>query len=85
MVDIDVRVSSYLKEELAWAVGKRLRIISTIILFKKTVRLLGRLKELAVLNYCICCYVALSNVFRDSIYCDLSRLSNVAYFRYVSL
>ena len=35
MVDVDVRVSSHLKEELAWAVDKRLRVISTIMLFKK--------------------------------------------------
>ena len=34
MVDIDVHVSRYLKEELAWAVDKRLQIISTIMLFK---------------------------------------------------
>ena len=33
VVDIDVRVSSHLKEEQAWAVGKRLRVISTIMLF----------------------------------------------------
>ena len=30
MVDVDVRVLSHLKEELAWAVDKRLRVISTI-------------------------------------------------------
>ena len=35
MVDVDVRVSSHLKEELAWAVDKQLRVISTIMLFKK--------------------------------------------------
>ena len=35
VVDIDVSVSSYLKEELAWAVDKQLRVISTIMLFKK--------------------------------------------------
>ena len=35
VVDVDVRVSSHLKEELAWAVDKRLRVISTIMLFKK--------------------------------------------------
>ena len=35
MVDIDVRVSSHLKEELAWAIDKRIRVISTIMLFKK--------------------------------------------------
>ena len=32
MVDVDIRVSSYLKEELAWAVDKRLEVISTIII-----------------------------------------------------
>ena len=31
---VDVLVSSHLKEELAWAVDKRLRIISTIMVFK---------------------------------------------------
>ena len=36
MVDVDVCVSSHLKEELAWAVDKRLRVISTIMLFKNS-------------------------------------------------
>ena len=35
MVDIDVRILSHLKEELAWAVDKWLQDISTIMLFKK--------------------------------------------------
>ena len=35
VVEVEVRVSSYLKEELAWAVDKQLRVISTIMLFKK--------------------------------------------------
>ena len=35
VVDVDVRVSSLLKEELAWAVDKRLQVISAIMLFKK--------------------------------------------------
>ena len=35
MVDVDVHVSSHLKEELAWAVDKRLWIISTKMSFKK--------------------------------------------------
>ena len=35
MVDVDVRVSSHLKEELAWAVDKCLRFVNTISLFKK--------------------------------------------------
>ena len=38
MVDvaIDTRVSSYLKEELAWSVDKWLWVISTIMLFKNS-------------------------------------------------
>ena len=36
MVDIDVCVSSHLKEELTWAIYKQLRIISTIMLFKNS-------------------------------------------------
>ena len=35
MVDVDICVSSHLKEELAWAVDKQLQVISTIMLFKK--------------------------------------------------
>ena len=35
MVDVDVRVSSYLKE-LTWAIDKRLWVISAIILFKNS-------------------------------------------------
>ena len=34
LVDIDIHVLSHLKEELAWAVGKQLLVISTIMLFK---------------------------------------------------
>ena len=40
MVDVDVYISSHVKEELTWAVGKRLRAISTIMLIYKTVRVL---------------------------------------------
>ena len=35
VVDVDVSISSHLKEELARAVDKRLLVISTIKLFKK--------------------------------------------------
>ena len=35
MVDVDVHVLNHLKEELAWAVDKRLWVISIIMLFKK--------------------------------------------------
>ena len=69
MVDVDVRVSSHLKEELARAIDKRLRFISTIMLFKNsksTKELKETIKNKAVLNlkqYCMRCYVALSYVF----------------------
>ena len=36
MVDVDVHVSSHLKQELAWAVGKWLWVISTMMLFKNS-------------------------------------------------
>ena len=36
MVDVDVRVSSHLKEELVWAIDKRLRLLVTIMLFKNS-------------------------------------------------
>ena len=36
VVDVDVCVSSQLKEELAWALGKWLLVISTIMLFKNS-------------------------------------------------
>ena len=41
MVDVEVCVLSHLKEELAWAVDKQLRIINTIMLFKSTKELKG--------------------------------------------
>ena len=61
MVDIGIYVSSHLKEELAWAVDKLLRVILTIMLLKNS-----KSTNKAILNlkqYCIRCYVALSNVF----------------------
>ena len=65
MVDVDVCVSSHLKEELAWAVDKWLQVISIIMLFKNS-KNTKELNNTAVLNLkqnCIRCYVALSNVF----------------------
>ena len=53
-----VHISMCLKEELAWATDKQPRVISNIALFKK------QLKHKAVLNlnqYCMHCYVVLSN------------------------
>ena len=63
MVDVDVRVSSHLKEELAWAVDKRLWIISAIMFFKSsksTKELKGTEVILNLKQNCIHCYVALS-------------------------
>ena len=39
MVDIDVRKSSHLKGELAWAVEEQLWVFSTIMLFKNSKKL----------------------------------------------
>ena len=36
VVDVDIRVLSHLKEELAWAIDKWLRVISTLMLFKNS-------------------------------------------------
>ena len=36
MVDVDVRISSHLKEELTWAIDKQLRVISTLKISKST-------------------------------------------------
>ena len=61
-----IRVSSHLKEELAWAVDKQLQVISSIMFFVKNSKSTKELKNKAVLNLeqcCIHCYVALSNVF----------------------
>ena len=41
---VGVCVSSHLKEGLAWAVGKRLQVISTIMLFKKNSKSTKELK-----------------------------------------
>ena len=36
VVDVDVRVSSHLKEELAWAIDQRLRVISNYNVIKNS-------------------------------------------------
>ena len=66
MAYVKVRVSRRLKQELAWVIDKRLRVISNKILFKTVVYTTKKLKNKAVLNlkqYCMCCYVTLSDVF----------------------
>ena len=45
MVDVDVCISSLLKEELTWAIDKQLWVISTILLFKKSTKELKETKE----------------------------------------
>ena len=66
MVDVDIRVSSHLKEELAWAIYKRLRVISAIMFFKSsksTKELKGTKVILNLKQNCIHCYVALSVMY----------------------
>ena len=66
MAYVGIHVSRHLKEELAWAIDKWLWIISNIMLFKTVIYTTKELKNKAVLNlkqYCMYCYMALSNVF----------------------
>ena len=66
MAYVNVRVSRHLKEELSWAIDKRLRLIIIEMLFKTVIRTTKNLKNKAVFNlkqYCMRCYVTLSNVF----------------------
>ena len=51
------------KEELAWAVDKRLQVISTL-KYSMTIKKLKRTSHFKFKTvYCVCCYVTLSNVF----------------------
>ena len=66
MAYLNVRVSKSSKEELAWAIDKRLRVVSSKMLFKTVIYTTKKLKNKAVLNlkqFCIRYYVTLSNVF----------------------
>ena len=54
------------KEELAWAIDKQLWVSSNVILLKTVMPLMRKLKNKAILSlkqYCMHCYVVLSNVF----------------------
>ena len=57
----------HLKEELAWCIDKWLWVISDKTIFKTVIpRKLKKLKNNAILNlkqYCMSCYVTLSNKF----------------------
>ena len=60
---VNVCVSRRLKEELAWAIDKWLRVVSNKMLFSYTTK---KLKKKAVLNlkqHCMRYYVTLSNIF----------------------
>ena len=45
MVDVDIHVSSHLKEDLAWAADKRLQVISTLKTVIYSTKELKRSKE----------------------------------------
>ena len=65
MAYVNICVLRHLKEELAWVIDKRLRVISNKMLFQNSCTT-KKLKNKAVLNlkqYCMRCYVTLSNVF----------------------
>ena len=53
MVDIDVRLSSHLKEELAWAVDKQLQVICYFKSNRSTKKLKGT-KTVLNLNSVVC-------------------------------
>ena len=61
-----LRVSSHLKEELAWAVNKQLWVISTTMVFKnsKSTKELTNKAVLTLKQYCMHCHVAISYVFQ---------------------
>ena len=61
MVNVDVRILSRLKEELTWAIDKRLRVISTVMLFKnsKSTKELKETKEKSHFKFKIILYALL--------------------------
>ena len=68
-----IRILIHLKEELAWTTDKQLRVISNIT---------KELKNKAILNlkqYCICCYMILSN------YCEIACMLCLELFNTLSL
>ena len=63
MIDVDVHVSSHLKEELAWAVGKRLWIISI-----RYVPIIGS-AIISVANMLLFYYIGIGTVHLESRCC----------------
>ena len=62
---MNVRVLKHLKEELVWAIDERLQVISNKMLFRTVITYTTKkLKNKGILTqYCMHCYVALSNMF----------------------
>ena len=60
---VNVHVSRRLKEELGWAIDKRLRLITNKMLFKTVIPLIKNKAIFNLKQYCMHCYVKLSNVF----------------------
>ena len=66
VAQVNVLLSRQLKEELSWGIDKWLWLIINIMLCKTVIYTTKNLKNKAIFNlkqYCVCCYVALSNVF----------------------
>ena len=55
MVDVDVHVSTHLKEELAWAPRKQLQDINTIMLFKNNYSTKELKNEAVVILFALLC------------------------------
>ena len=62
MVYVNIYLSKLLKEELAWAMDKWFRIVSNTYNVSYTTKKLKNKAILILKQYCICCYVTLSNV-----------------------
>ena len=75
MAYVNVHTSRGLKEELAWAIDKRLWLITNTMLFKTVIK-----------QYFMHCYVTLSNLFLINAYKDVyllftdKRLAVIRYF-----
>ena len=64
---VNICVLRHLKEEVNWAIDKRLQLIINIILFKTVICTTKNLRNKTVFTlkqYCMHCYATLSNVFQ---------------------
>ena len=60
---LGIRVLKHLKEELALAIDKWLQVISNICNVSYTIKKLNNKVVLNLNQFCMHCYVALSNIF----------------------